>query len=381
MRTWRRGLSIAVSALACGAGLVVSAPPTSAATAPPPPTVWLCRPGLADNPCEVDLTTTLYNAAGEVTDVRERAPAKDPDVDCFYVYPTVSDQPTAQANFDIDPELASIALYQAARYSSECRVFAPVYRQITIAAIGGVPVTPEMRETAYQDVRSAWLDYLANHNDGRGVVFIGHSQGSGVLRRLLLEEIDPDPARRQQLVSALLLGSNVTVAEGSDRGGDFEHIPACRSRRQLGCVVAFETFNAPVPPSSRFGRTDEPGLEVLCTNPASLGGGSGTIDAILPSAPFAEGTIIGAVIGILGLPPITATTPWVRYGNAHTAECSSEGGANVLQITPRKTTPLLNPAPDPTWGLHIADANIALGDLVRLVDRQAERWDDLNDED
>ena len=45
--------------------------------------------------------------------------------------------------------------------------------------------TPEMRETAYQDVRSAFFDYLAHDNDGRGIVFIGHSQGAGVLRRLL----------------------------------------------------------------------------------------------------------------------------------------------------------------------------------------------------
>ena len=45
--------------------------------------------------------------------------ARDPDrgVDCFYVYPTVSDQQTRLATKRVDPELRSIALYQAARFS------------------------------------------------------------------------------------------------------------------------------------------------------------------------------------------------------------------------------------------------------------------------
>ena len=132
-----------------------------------------------------------------------------------------------------------------------------MYRQITLAAIGGTAtVTPEMRETAYQDVRHAWLDYLAHDNHGRGVVFIGHSQGTGVLRRLLREEVDPPAERATSARLALLLGGGVTVAKGSDRGGDFQNIPACRSPKQVGCVVAFSTFDAPVPANSRFGRTE-----------------------------------------------------------------------------------------------------------------------------
>jgi hypothetical protein len=30
--------------------------------------------------------------------------------------------------------------------------------------------------------------------------------------------------------------------------------------------------------------------------------------------------------------------------------------------------------PDATWGLHLTDANIALGDLVNLVRRQGARY-------
>jgi hypothetical protein len=367
----RAGLRRTCVALLAGA-LLVGVLATPAVATPTRPTVWLCRPGLPNDPCAPGFSITRYNAHGRVTAVKY-VPKKVTKIDCFYVYPTTSDQPGPQANFDVDPELRSIALYQAARYASECRVFAPVYRQITIAGLFS-GATSAMRETAYQDVRSAWLDYLAHDNSGRGVVFIGHSQGTGVLRRLLSEEVDPSPAARRLLVSAILLGGNVTVKKGQDVGGDFQHIRACRSRNQIGCVIAFSTFGEPVPASSSFGRTSDPGLEVLCTNPASLRGGSGKVTSSRPTEPFAPGSIIGAVLDAVGTPPITATTDWVEYRNAYRAKCSSAGGANVLQITPLGGFPTLHPVPDPTWGLHLVDANIALGNLVKLVHRQAHHW-------
>ena len=315
---------------------------TAAAAAPLPKTVWLCRPGLPNNPCAPGWTTTVIDTHGRVVAVKSAKPATRP-VDCFYVYPTVSDQPTPAANFAIDPELRSIALYQTARYSSECRVFAPVYRQLTLTDTLGLVVTPAMRETRYQDVRHAWLDYMQHDNHGRGVVFIGHSQGTTVLRRLIREEVDPNPAVRKKLVSAILLGGNVTVAKGRDRGGDFAHIPACRATGQYGCVVAFSAYNAPAPPRSFFGRAFNPSQEVLCTNPAALGGGSGELDAVYPTQPFAPGTAVGAVFPLLGVPPTRPKTTWVEYRNAYRASCSSASGANVLQTTPLGSS--AHPAP------------------------------------
>ena len=149
--------------------------------------------------------------------------------------------------------LRSIALYQAARYSRDCRVFAPVYRQVTVQGLlQPSTVTPEMREQGYDDVVEAWRAYLRRFNHGRGVVLIGHSQGTFVLRRLIREEIDPKASARRRLVSAVLLGGNVTVKKGSDRGGDFKQVRACRRASQTGCVVAFSTFNAPVPDERAF---------------------------------------------------------------------------------------------------------------------------------
>src|SRR5215208_8384881 len=150
-----------------------------------------------------------------------------------------------------------------------------------------------MREQAYADVLEAWRAYLKRFNRGRGVVLISHSQGTFVLRRLIREQIDLKASARRRLISAVLLGGNVTVRKGSDRGGDFTRVRACRRADQTGCVIAFSTFNAPVPDNALFGRATQPGREVLCTNPAALEGGAAKLTPIYPSAPFAE-SVIGA---------------------------------------------------------------------------------------
>lgn len=126
-------------------------------------------------------------------------------------------------------------------------------------------------------------------------------------------------------------------------------------------MIAFSTFNAPVPATSRFGRSTERETEVLCTNPASLGGGAAKLRTLYPSAPFAPGTTIGAVTAIATGALPTASTPWIEARGAYRARCSSARGANVLQLTPRGGAPTLKPTPDATWGPHLVDANIALG--------------------
>ncbi len=85
------------------------------------------------------------------------------------------------------------------------------------ALLGGVRNTNP--SIPYTDVREAWRTYLRKYNKGRGVVLIGHSQGSFVLRQLVAKEIDPKPAARRKLISAVLLGGDVTLKKGRDAGG------------------------------------------------------------------------------------------------------------------------------------------------------------------
>jgi hypothetical protein len=247
-----------------------------------------------------------------------------------------------------------------------------MYRQMTVAAItGAIPrvsgETQAARDIAYADVLSAWQDYVAHYNNGRGVVLIGHSQGTMMLTRLTTAEIDPNPEARKLLVSALLIGGNVLVGEGQDVGGDFQNIPACRSTTQTGCVVAYSTFDQTPPDNTFFGKPSGPGasigrdttnLEVLCVNPASPSAGTG---AMLPYYPGSSDT-----------------APWVAYPGEYTAHCESANGANWLQIDttdiPGDVRPVVSPVLGPTWGLHLEDVNIALGNLVDLVREQASAY-------
>jgi pimeloyl-ACP methyl ester carboxylesterase len=357
------------------------APSTAASPEAPSETVWLCRPGLADNPCEGDLTATVLYADG-TSNTEAAASTADPPIDCFYVYPTVSGQETMNANLDIEPEETVVAIHQAARFSQVCKVYAPMYRQLTLKAInaeGGI--TTETATLAYGDVLSAWQDYLAHYNNGRGVVLIGHSQGAAMLTQLVAREIDPNPEVLSLLVSALLIGGNVTVAAGQDVGGDFQNVPACRSADQTGCVVAYSSFLEPPPPDALFGRVgaglgsnlqadkDLENLEVLCVNPASLSGGTGALEPYFSTTQLPGA--LGAVVGV-GLP--SADTPWLAYPGLYTAQCESSEGADWLQVDTTNVAGderwKVSQTVGPEWGLHLADVNIALGNLVELVRQQ-----------
>ncbi len=330
--------------------------------------MWLCRPGGSPDPCTPGLSTTVYTPTLQQVAVQHPTAVKNPKIDCFYVYPTVSDQKGPLANLQIDPEERSIALYQAARYSQYCRVYAPMYRQVTVPALESTGTeTAAQLKIPLQDVEDAFANYLRSYNHGRGFVLIGHSQGSFLLRELVAQKIDPKPAVRKRLLSAILMGGNVQVKAGSDVGGDFKHIPACRSASQLHCVIAFSTFDSTPPATSLFGRSTTPGDAVLCTNPAALAGGSGLLDPIFPSAPFAPGTLIADGIAGLGLTQPTPSTVWGTEPGAYSATCSSAGGANVLEISPRNGAQTPTPSPDPSWGLHLVDANVALGNLIAIV--------------
>ncbi|HMF03264.1 MAG TPA: DUF3089 domain-containing protein [Acidimicrobiia bacterium] len=358
---------IVVCLVVAGGG--VSAASTKAQASP---TVWLCRPGIANNPCESSLTTTVVHPDGKKT-TQHASDAKDPSVDCFYVYPTVSAQPGPNANLDIDPELTAVAENQAARFSQMCRVYAPVYPQLTLSAIGGGS-SPQARATAYAGVLAGWNEYLAKYNRGRGVVFIGHSQGSGMLIQLLKTEIDPNPKLRRRMVSALLLGGNVTVPEGKNVGGDFQNIPACQSAKETHCVVAYSMYAQQPPPDGLFGRTragagpDGTNLQVLCVNPASFNG-AGTLEPYLRTRPFP-----GPIGAAAGSPP-TAATPWVEYPDLYRAQCQQGNGFTWLNVTDvgKPDAPRYQPRGSlpPNWGLHLGDINLALGNLVGLARQQA----------
>jgi len=345
---------------------------------------WLCVPGRADA-CAQPLPTTALNANGYGSVGRSMPAQTPPAVDCFYVYPTVSGDAALNSDLDVGPEEQAAAMVQFARFSAVCRPFAPKYRQATLAAIpvilSGGDAAPVM-DLAYGDVRDAWRSYLRDHNGGRPFVLIGHSQGTIHLTRLIAEEIEGKDAAPRML-SAMLLGFAVEVPEGKLVGGSFRQTPLCTARGQTGCAISYMTFRASTPPGSAsfLGRAMRPGMTAACTNPAALGGGSGRLDSYWFTAAPAEPDVPTTTWSSQGPPP----TPFVRTAGLVSAACVHRGPVGYLSVLENA-----DPADTRTdrvpgdiylpngvldgWGMHLADMSIAQGDLVALVEAQAEAF-------
>jgi Protein of unknown function (DUF3089) len=346
---------------------ILSAPAGAATRA----TVWLCKPGQRSDPCTSSLIATRVTAVG-ATSVKKAAPAANSRFDCFYVYPTVSDEPTPNSDLRVQSAERQVAIAQASRFSQVCNVYAPMYRQVTLSGLLAHPtlqVPAAEGQIAYASLLSAFEDFV-RHDDGRPIVFIGHSQGAAILIHLLATQVDRDAALRKRLVLAIVLGGDVEVKQGSLAGGSFEHIPLCSRTGERGCAIAYSSFPSEPPATSLFGRvgqgvalqsnqTSTKGLQVACVNPAALGGGTGPLDSFFPSA--------GA-----------APTPWVEYPGLYDARCESRDGAAWLQVA--KATgasdrrPVVAETLGPDWGYHEVDVNLALGNLVRDVRAAEAGW-------
>jgi len=377
------GVTPAAAQNAGGPTTAAAGPMTAAPNDYAKPDAWLCRPERL-GACGVDLTTTVITADGKMTREAYR-PAADPKIDCFYVYPTVSHDPTPNSDMIANDEERNVVKAQFARFGAKCRVFAPLYRQVTLTAlragIAGQPMKVD-RALGYNDVKDAWNWYLAHDNKGRGVVLIGHSQGSGVLTQLIKNEIDGKPVQAR-IVSALLLGTNLQVPKGAVVGGDFKSIPLCTSKDQAGCALAYASFRADSPPpgNSRFAKGRD-GMVSSCVNPAAPGGGEAPLHSYFSAGQdtVTSGQVPPAWVAS-GKP---VTTPFVSTPGFVTAKCVADENGTYLAV-------YTHPGPDPRtnvltgdvvtngaiqkdWGLHLIDVNLTMGDLLDLVDHQAKAY-------
>ncbi len=353
---------------------------------------WLCRPDLRPNACDADLTSTAVLANGSVQ-VEPFKADPDPPIDCFYVYPTVSHDPGVLADPRPGPDEINAVRQQFARLGAVCRLYAPVYRQVTLtaldAALRGHPLHgaegPRL-ETPYEDVAAAWSWYLKEANHGRGVVLIGHSQGAGILTALIARKIDGE-RDQAKLVSAILMGTDLLVPTYRRVGGAFRFVPLCRDAAETGCVMAFASFldTNPPPPNSLFGRPrlEATGLIAACVNPANPAGGPG------PLKPYFATRLPEGVGSMAPLPVWDRTqdiqTPFVSLPGLLVGQCVSRDGFNYLsvhiqadsaarraQTIPGET--ILDGKVQQNWGLHLVDANLVMGNLVDLIRVEGAAW-------
>ncbi len=364
---------------------MLGAAPSSAQTAKPAvvdyskEASWICLPGRTDT-CSRPMLTTAVQPGGYGKGTNS-SPAKQPPIDCFYVYPTVSADAALNSDLDMAEELNATAA-QAARFASVCKVYVPKYRQMTLASVAAFAAGQDVTGPAvlaYGDVLAAWRDYLAKRNQGRPFVLIGHSQGTLHLIQLIAREIENNPAVARRMKLAILPGFNVLVPQGKLVGGDFKKTPLCSKPGETGCVIAWTSFrekNAP-PAGAIFGIATQPGMTVACVNPAKPGAaGWVSLDSYWSARPGYA--IPGGPISWSseGDPP----TPWLHVRGLNSGRCVQDGPRGYFSVRTnadpkdRRTDRVggevgIGGLFLPGWGMHLADMSLVQGDLVRLVEQ------------
>ena len=221
------------------------------------PKNWMCHPVLksTDIARQQNLTLTVKNPDLSIDTVIHYPPYADTLVDVFYVYPTIdmgdTTENTEMGNIDT---LTAKFVYseQVGIYARFGRVFVPYYRQ---AKIGVFLVTDTLHqiilanclEKAYNDIDSAFSNYLKYYNNGHKIILMGHSQGADHIMFLLRKRFDNDPALQSHLVVALCGGEPSYVSvNGSRTGGVVQNIKTCPPKDSLpecGCMMNWRTWS------------------------------------------------------------------------------------------------------------------------------------------
>jgi hypothetical protein len=359
----------ALTALALVAGLLGALGPAAARAGAAPdygnPAAWVCRPG-AETACTSELDAMVVTADGART-FQAFQPAADAPIDCFYVYPTVSHETTDYADMQASPEVVRTVHDQAGRLTARCRLYAPIYRQLTSAGLARQMAGDGGRkldfEAPLRDVTAAWRWYLANANHGRGVVLVGHSQGSIILQRLIASEIDGRPAQAR-LVAAFLAGDPaLPVPRGARVGGVFKSIPLCQAPAHLGCVYVWGDYAADDASAPKvFGADPGGGMQAGCEDPAAPSGGSGPLKSYLRRPAMAP----------------EGDPPWVEAVGQLSVACVDDGRNDIARVTvlPGRYADLFSTAFAASgrsgWGLHPRDIGLTQGNILdRLADESA----------
>jgi len=321
---------------------------------------WMCRPGVDDGTCSANLDALAVDADGRKTPAPYAA-AKDPPIDCFYVYPTTSLDKTIYSDLIPDAQEKRAVHGQAARLGAACRLFVPIYHSLTMTALlwGMSSNTPAIdTDIPYRDVLAAWRFYLAHDNKGRGVVLVGHSQGAMILKRLLAEEVDGKPA--QKLLVAAYLAGNVDLGTAT-----LKRIKPCAAPGDTGCLVAWSSYREG-DPNRRFFGSAPTGMSPLCVNPAAPAGGRAPIKAYLSKPSLAP----------------ASDPPYVETIGQLSAECTvdAQGAMLGIRIEPGRYADLLGLALDRMgsgragWGLHSLDISLVQGNMIDLIGTQGAAW-------
>lgn len=184
-------------------------------------------------------------------DLQSSAPA-----DVFFVHPTTYLSPNAW-NQALDDERTNqqtdelVIQSQAGAFNSCCRVYAPRYRQATLAAFFTESISgSQALALAYLDIVAAFHHFIAQFNTGRPFLIAAHSQGAHHIDKLLANEIIGTELENR-LVAAYPIGFAIDGSNG---------LAVCQTPAQTRCQVSWNSVRSPA--GSLFDSAGD-----ICVNP------------------------------------------------------------------------------------------------------------------
>lgn len=264
------------------------------------------------------------------------APTNAPQVAVFFVHPT-SYMKRANWNAPLDDEesqeRAKIFIRsQASVFNGMGSIWAPRYRQATLGAfLTDRPEAQLAMNAAFDDVRTAFDEFLKDIPADMPIILAGHSQGSMHLTYLLQQRVAGTPLAKR-IVAAYLIGWPVSKTTDLAALG----LPACEAADQTGCIVSWQSYAEPAETDQLLGLFDSTtgfdgqsrkDSQMVCTNPITgtergEAKAEDNLGTLVPNESLTDGEIVpGAVpaqcndrgVLLIGDPPEMG--PYVLPGN------------------------------------------------------------------
>jgi Protein of unknown function (DUF3089) len=225
---------------------------------------WIAHPDVEDN-------------ADRIPGGSEAQPPHRSSAYVFFIHPTAylsSDHwtGTLDKNTATEENRQWIMTNQATVFNLCCEIYAPYYREVSIAAYfeTDLNISAPAIDFAYRDIARAFHSFLQQIPENSPFVVASHSQGTLHGQRLLQEVVDSS-IERNRLVAAYLIGGTIHEHLFATH---YKNIGICKTSDDLQCVVAFDTWREDVQPnnsvpnweSDRYIRNED---RWLCINPLS----------------------------------------------------------------------------------------------------------------
>lgn len=191
--------------------------------------------------------------------------------DLFIICPTVDLGTDGHTNMSLADEQTKASFVGALNmqrgiYDADCRMYAPYYRQATLAdyTLPAQEAAPYF-DLAYSDVRAAFMYYMQHENNGRPFVLSGFSQGAEMCLRLL-KEFGKTDFVQDNMIACYAIGWRFTPQEAEQ----YPYIRPAQSADDLGTVII---FNSEAPEVTSSAIVPE-GVKTFAINPLTWSCGS-----------------------------------------------------------------------------------------------------------